>query len=823
MMYLLPKKIILPVFLLFSIAVVKAQDIPWFNNESYNYPDIHDPAVIKDERGVYIMLSTNNLLTIYQSSDLSDWNTADQIFDAVPQWATDMNNEVGDLWAPAIVYMNDRYWVYYSASSFGSNNSGIGVVSSPTLDVNDPDYGWTEHGMVIQSEGENYNAIDPDVIQDEDGNWWMVFGSHWPTGIRMVQIDPNTGMRTSGNNTIHSLANRDGGAIEGPSITYHDGYYYLFVAWDACCDGVNSTYKTMVGRSSSITGPYVDQNGDLMTDGNATLVLSAYDRYIGPGGGSVFQDGKRTYFAHHYYNEEENGMARVHFREIVWDDDGWPVVNQPFIGRRRAYEAEHAGIANVQINDGDNASDGSYVGNINDADSRVTFHVNAFQQGEYILRTRYAAGDGQAAHALSVNGQTQSVSYPGTGSWGQFPEGQTRNVSVQLDAGHNELTFSQDSGFAELDRIDLLRPATQTIEAGSYDDGLGISYQESGNNAVVDPDGWAQYEYINFADSSQPLLHVTAGGDCQGTLRFSVDARDGAIAAETTVDLAQGDSHEISLNQDFADLTGPHDLFYTFTGSESCVLDQLQFSADSLPEKDCNGDTGGTAVTDSCGICTGGNTGLQPCTGALEAETACEVDGVLLENENAGYSGDGYINTDNADSASAEWAIENDSAGMVSLSFRYANGSTSARPAQLLVDGQVVDTLNMNTTADWETWNTLPVNVNLPEGRHTLTLTAISEDGLANIDYIAFSGSVLHASCVVTGSDLADFQKNEQVVYPNPASDKVRLVNAEAWKLFTVRGQLLDTGHGQSIELEQYPQGIYIIKTRQRRLKIMKK
>ena len=109
----------------------------------------------------------------------------------------------------------------------------------------------------------------------------------------------------------------------------HGGWYYLFVAYDACCKGVNSTYRTMVGRSSAITGPYVDPQGKAMMAGNALQVLASHDRYIGPGGGTAYVDGSNDWFVHHYYDGQESGAPELQIRVLDWSADGWPAMGPP--------------------------------------------------------------------------------------------------------------------------------------------------------------------------------------------------------------------------------------------------------------------------------------------------------------------------------------------------------------------------------------------------------------------------------------------------------------------------------------------------------------
>nr|MDT0666810.1 arabinan endo-1,5-alpha-L-arabinosidase [Micromonospora sp. DSM 115978] len=155
-------------------------------------------------------------------------------------------NSSGDVWAPDVSYHNGRVWMYYSASSFGSNRSAIGLATSPTGLPGS----WRDQGVVYRSSSsDDFNAIDPSLFVDPaSGKWWLSFGSHW-TGIKMISINPQTGKPSTTDRTRYNLAQRPSpGAVEAPYILARGGYYYLFVSFDACCQGVNSTYRIMVGR-----------------------------------------------------------------------------------------------------------------------------------------------------------------------------------------------------------------------------------------------------------------------------------------------------------------------------------------------------------------------------------------------------------------------------------------------------------------------------------------------------------------------------------------------------------------------------------------------
>jgi arabinan endo-1,5-alpha-L-arabinosidase len=292
---------------------------------------VHDPSMIQ-VGSAYYLFATGGKLGFRSSTDLATWANAGTIFSALPAWvATELGQTITDLWAPDISFENGTYRVYYAGSVFGSNHSVIGLVTNTTLDQKSSDYAWVDQGLVIESNkagsSDDWNAIDPNFVRDESGNSWLVFGSFW-SGIKLRRLDPTTGKLSTADSTLYPLANYSDG-IEAPSIVFHGGYYYLFVSYDLCCKGVDSTYRTMVGRSASITGPYVDSAGKPMLQGNALQMLATDGRYIGPGGGTAFRDGDLYYYTYHYYDGNSNGAPLLMLRPIAWTSDGWPMFAAP--------------------------------------------------------------------------------------------------------------------------------------------------------------------------------------------------------------------------------------------------------------------------------------------------------------------------------------------------------------------------------------------------------------------------------------------------------------------------------------------------------------
>jgi arabinan endo-1,5-alpha-L-arabinosidase len=278
----------------------------------------HDPTIIK-EGNTWWCFATGFGVPIKSSSDGLRWSQSGRLFDSeLPWWRTyapAMGNV--DVWAPDLHRFGGRTWCFYSVSEFGRNNSAIGLKSCTSIAAGD----WRDDGLVISSSSgsQNYNAIDPNLTIDASGNPWLAFGS-WFDGIHVVQLDPGT-MKPTG--TIYSIAQRSNG-IEGSNIVYANGYYYLFVSIDICCQGVNSTYKIAYGRSRSITGPYVDKNGTLMLNGGCTLLEVGGDRWKGPGGEDVYQNGSAWVIARHAYDAFNNGTPTLLINDLYWDAASWP-------------------------------------------------------------------------------------------------------------------------------------------------------------------------------------------------------------------------------------------------------------------------------------------------------------------------------------------------------------------------------------------------------------------------------------------------------------------------------------------------------------------
>ena len=299
---------------------------------------MRDPSIVHVGNRYYIFSTdvgsslSGSHLPIRCSSDTVNWKLCGYVFADRPQWVKNEYAGIPDLWAPDISYFNGLYHLYYAVNILGTNEAGIGLATNTTLDPSDPAYKWTDAGEVLSSRGNasGLNAIDPNIFIDDDGKIWMSYGSYGP-GIFQQQVDPGTGHLVPGG-TIYHLAERPGRPaepIEAASIIHRGKYYYLFASADFCCtaDPAKSDYKEVMGRSTSVHGPFVSMHGDAMLQGYSTVLLSKNAAWISAGGGTVYIDpqGGDTMIAFHAFNAKSNYAVQLWLKHFTWVND-WPLL-----------------------------------------------------------------------------------------------------------------------------------------------------------------------------------------------------------------------------------------------------------------------------------------------------------------------------------------------------------------------------------------------------------------------------------------------------------------------------------------------------------------
>lgn len=298
----------------------------------------HDP-VMALENGTYYLLSTGMGIQWATSKDCKTWVIQPTPFiEKIPQWTHDsVSGFRNHVWAPDIIRWHNRWWLAYSCSTFGKNTSAIGLMSASSLNGQ-----WKDEGCLVASKEkrDNWNAIDPCFVVDEEYQPWLTWGSFWD-GIQIARLDssmhlaskPITIARRYGpedpnatNNPTSKFAGRN--AIEAPFILKHDGYYYLFVSWDYCCRGAQSNYRVAVGRSQNVAGPYLDHENNDMLNGGGTLFLEGDKTdYEAAGHCAAYDMNGESIFICHGYSAKFNGAAMLIQKPIRWTNDKWPYLD----------------------------------------------------------------------------------------------------------------------------------------------------------------------------------------------------------------------------------------------------------------------------------------------------------------------------------------------------------------------------------------------------------------------------------------------------------------------------------------------------------------
>ena len=326
------KLLLLPLVLL--TCNLFAQVKPLLNDSLIS---VHDPVIIKQDSTYYIFC-TGQGIAGFSSADRKHWKQLKPVFDKAPAWAvTEIPSFKGHIWAPDISFHNGQYYLYYAVSAFGKNTSCIGLATNPTLDPLAKNFKWTDHGKVIQSvpNRDMWNAIDPNLILDENKIPWLSFGSFW-NGMKLVKLDstltavakPEEWYTIAARKRDFTLPDSLAGdaAIEAPFIYKHGNFYYLFVSFDYCCRGEKSTYKMVMGRSEKVMGPYKDKEGVLLNQGGGSILLEGDKNWYGVGHNAVAAFDNIDYLIFHAYDASDKGRSKLRIEKLIWIND-WPVVD----------------------------------------------------------------------------------------------------------------------------------------------------------------------------------------------------------------------------------------------------------------------------------------------------------------------------------------------------------------------------------------------------------------------------------------------------------------------------------------------------------------
>ena len=340
------RKLVFSLMLLAACVVMAQGQRHRFPREAFTTetPMVHDP-VLAFENETYYIFATGMGIQQMTSKDRKLWTVKPEpVMSVIPGWTHDsVPGFRSHVWAPDVIQWHGRWWLAYSCSTFGKNGSAIGLLSSRSLAQGL----WEDEGCIVASKEkrDNWNAIDPNFVIDDQDNPWLVWGSFWD-GIQMVRLD--TTMHIAKGEQPRTIARRFNlsskdakaslpinptsdyagpNAIEAPFIFKHDGWYYLFVSWDYCCQGSKSNYRVAVGRSRKVDGPYLDSKGMDMRYGGGNLFLEGDKKtYEAAGHSAAYHlDGEDIFICHGYSVAQEGASVLIQ-RSIRWTSDGWPTL-----------------------------------------------------------------------------------------------------------------------------------------------------------------------------------------------------------------------------------------------------------------------------------------------------------------------------------------------------------------------------------------------------------------------------------------------------------------------------------------------------------------
>ncbi len=305
-----------------------------YENPVFNH-DFPDPNLVKTSDGYFYAYSTQAnwqkenfggpyTIPILRSKDLVNWQVVGDALPKKPDWKTE-----GGIWAPDASYYHNTYYLYYSYSTWGDPNPGIGVATSGT-----PAGPFSDHGKLFFSKEIGVdNSIDPMFFED-DNKPYLVWGSFH--GIYAIELSAD-GLHVQGNKFQIGGTN-----YEGSFIYKKDGYYYYFGSTGSCCEGAASTYQVNVARSLSFKGPYIDKEGKPLLQNGGTMILrrdAGSGGFVGPGhNGDIVEDkAGQTWMVYHAFDKKEPTRRVMLLDKITWVS-GWPVINnaQPSFQKQAA-------------------------------------------------------------------------------------------------------------------------------------------------------------------------------------------------------------------------------------------------------------------------------------------------------------------------------------------------------------------------------------------------------------------------------------------------------------------------------------------------------
>lgn len=300
-----------------------------YTNPVITFSSAADPTVIRTDEGFYLYATQTNSywIPIYFSKDLVNWEFKRSAFRNATRPKPDVLPDGGAFWAPEIRYINGKYVLYFSWAKWGDGSKSYTAVATSDSPVGD----FLNAKPLLITDDFGSNCIDQ-FYYEEDGKKYMFVGSF--NGIYVTELtDDGLSVKRGADGKPVLKKQVCGRAFEGTNIYKKGKYYYLFASINNCCDGIDSRYKVVVGRSENLLGPYVNREGKDMMSNSWTLVLEGDgETFFGPGHNSIIipDDAGTDWMIYHSYVKENGAVGgRLGMLDrIVWSADGWPTIKK---------------------------------------------------------------------------------------------------------------------------------------------------------------------------------------------------------------------------------------------------------------------------------------------------------------------------------------------------------------------------------------------------------------------------------------------------------------------------------------------------------------
>jgi arabinan endo-1,5-alpha-L-arabinosidase len=310
---------------------IKKQDSTKYKNPVFE-PILADPTVVKADDGWFYAYGTmddwgdgkgSHMVPVVRSKDLVQWTFVKDAFVTKPAW-----KEKGGIWAPDVVKVDGKYYMYYAYSTWGDPNPGVGLAVADA-----PAGPFTDNGKLFLSAEANVpNSIDPFYLE-ENGKKYVFWGSYSnaPTqGTYGVEL-------AADGKSVPDLSKKfkvAAGDFEAVMIQKKGDYYYFFGSKENCCEGAKSRYNVRIGRSKDIKGPFLDKDGkDLKERGTGSVLIQPNATYAGTGHNARWITDKAgtDWLLYHAIDRTKPNVSTGANRRVLMLDkitwkNGWPEI-----------------------------------------------------------------------------------------------------------------------------------------------------------------------------------------------------------------------------------------------------------------------------------------------------------------------------------------------------------------------------------------------------------------------------------------------------------------------------------------------------------------